>query len=146
MDSMSNNYNLFIISFIIYSFKLFWIFIKFIYIDCNFLYLLIFRQIKGFSLFDFLVNFERYLMLTKFYKIYVELGNIGFNIFLFHHIIKKDVLSVTNPNIFYLHLKLLVEVIISIIIYSEINLMVVNSILKSELFIKLESLIIFSKI
>lgn len=85
-------------------------------------------------------------MLTKFYKIYVELGNIGFNIFLFHHIIKKDVLSVTNPNIFYLHLKLLVEVIISIIIYSEINLMVVNSILKSELFIKLESLIIFSKI
>lgn len=107
--------------------------------------ILIFHQIQGFSLFIILVNVGRYVMFTKLNKIFIELGNLSYTIFLYQHKIILDVLSVSNPTFWYLHLQLLAIVILLTIICSKIHNMVVNSIFKSNIFIKFESIIIFKQ-
>ena len=70
-------------------------------------------------------------MLTKLNKIFIELGNLSYTIFLYQHKFIIDVLSVSNPTFWYLNLQLLAIVILLTIICSKIHNMVVNSIFKS---------------
>ena len=106
--------------------------------------ILILSQIQGFALFIFLVNLGRYIMICRFNKLFIELGNLSYSIFLYQHQIIRDILSVKNPYQWYFHLILLLLTIVLIIICSKIHLMVVYSIFKSYTFNKIESLFIFN--
>ena len=98
-------------------------------------------QLQGFSLFIVLFHIGQYIMLTKVNIIFRKINNISFSIYLFHHIIIYDVLSINNPTEWYLHLFLLLITILLTIICAKIHSMVGNSITNSPTFKKLESLI-----
>lgn len=100
-------------------------------------------QIQGFSLFILLYHIGHYLMKKKIQIIFIEISRMSYSIYLFHHKIIFDILSLNNPTEWYIHIVLLFIIIILAIICSEIHLMVVNSIIKSHKFKKLESLFIW---
>ena len=99
-------------------------------------------QIQGFSLFILLFHIGQYLMKKKIQIIFIEISRISYSIYLFHHKIIFDILSLNNPTEWYMHIILLFIIIILAIICSEIHLMVINSIIKSNMFRKLESFFI----
>ena len=94
------------------------------------------KQIEGFCLFTLLVQSGRYIMSHYRIKIIENISKISFNIFLFHHRIIYNVLGLNNPTEWYLHLILLGTIIILTYICSTIHFMVVNSIIKNNIFTK----------
>jgi len=103
---------------------------------------LLVHQLHGFSLFIFLNHIGKYVMKSKINIIVVEINNLSYSIYLFHRKILFDVFSLHNPVEWYSHLVLLSVIILLTIICSKIHLMVVNALLKSLLFKKLDSLFI----
>ena len=96
-------------------------------------------QIQGFSLFIVLIQIGEFLMLTRFKIIFKEISILSYNIFLFQHKIILEILSINNPTKWYLHLILLGVTIILTILCAKILFLVVNNILKSYYFRKIES-------
>ena len=99
-------------------------------------------QTQGFSLFIVLVQIGEFIMLTRIKFFIKEIRILSYCIFLLHHNIILDILKIYNPDKWYLHLILLVITIISIILCSKILFFVVNIILKSYYFKKIESMFI----
>ena len=81
-------------------------------------------------------------MHQKYSKIFIEISNLSFSIYLFHHKIIKDILAINNPFKWHSHLLILSLSLLLTIICSKIHLMVFDSIIKSNIFLKLESLFI----
>ena len=99
-------------------------------------------QIQGFALYIVLVQFGQYIMCKKFSVIFGYISSISYYIYLCHHRIILDVLSIYNPIEWYFHLVLLGLTILLIIINSKIVNIIINSIIKSKAFQKLELLIL----
>ena len=99
-------------------------------------------QIQGFSLFIVLYQIGEYVMETKWNLLFNEIGNLSYSIFLFHHKIILDVLSLYNPVEWYAIILLLLIIIFLTIICAKIHCMVVNSVVKSYLFKKIDTLFI----
>ena len=97
-------------------------------------------QIQGFLLFITLTKIGQYLMLKKVYFVFYNISILSYSIYLCHHRIIYDILSINNPNKWYSHLLLLSIAFLLIIILSKIHLIIVNHIFGSELFKKFESL------
>lgn len=123
----------------IFSLSLF-IFLYFIKIKIKF-HLLI-HQIQGFSLFILLYRIGNSVMLTNANAVFIEISNLSYSIYLFHHRIIYDILSLNNPTEWYSHILLLSVTIILTIICSKIHLMVVNSIINSYILKKIDSIFI----
>lgn len=99
-------------------------------------------QIQGFSFFIIFNSIGHYIMQSKFYKIFSEISNISFIIFLYHHPIIFDILKINTFNDWYFHVLSVLVVILITYIMSKIHIMVLNSIIKSNAFIKFESFFI----
>ena len=99
-------------------------------------------QIQGFSLFIVLFQIGKYAMKTNFNIIFIEISKLSYSIYLFHHRIIIDILSLYNPKNFYAHIPLLSITILLIIICSTIHLIVVKTVYKSYIFQKIESFFI----
>ena len=97
------------------------------------------HQLQGFSLFIFLVNTGKIIMTNKINFIFIEVNNLSFSIYLYHHQIICDVLSLDNPTNSYWHCLLFSFSLLLIIICAKIHLMVVNSIINNKIFKKIES-------
>ena len=108
-------------------------------IKINFKFSILIFQIQGFSLFIVLYQIGKYVMKTKFSVIFYKISTLSYSIFLFHHHIICDILLVYNPTEWYAHLILLLISIILIILYSKIHFMIINSILKTNIFKKIDS-------
>lgn len=96
-------------------------------------------QIHGFCFFITLYQLGKYVMSTKLYIIFYEISILSYGIYLYHHKIIYDILLLYNPSEWYYHIILLFFAILLTLICSKIHLMVVNSILKSYLFKKIDS-------
>ena len=81
-------------------------------------------------------------MKRKLKNFFIVIGNMSFSIYLFHPQIISDILSLYNPIQWYFHLILLLMVMSLTVICSKIHLMVVHSVLKSNIFQKIELLFI----
>lgn len=123
---------IFIISFIIL------LFLYFIRISK----IILLSQIHGFSLYITLVQIGEYVMKCRFRIIFIEIGNLSYNIFLFQHLIILDVLGVNNPTEWYYHILLLGITIILTIICAKVLFIVVNNLFQNTLFKKIESFFI----
>ena len=99
-------------------------------------------QMQGFSLFIILFQIGDYIMAKKINYIFIEISNISFSIYLFHHKIIVDILTLNNPDEWYLHLILLQMTILLTLICSKIHSIVVNSLLESHIFKKIELIFI----
>ena len=104
-------------------------------------FILIF-QIQGFSLFIILNQIGKYVMKSKLKIIFSEISKLSYNIFLFHHKIIHDVLGLINPIEFYFHILLLLITFTLTFISSKIHFEVVNYIIQSFIFKKIESIFI----
>ena len=104
-------------------------------------YILIF-QIQGFSLFIILYQIGQYAMKKNMNTIFNEISNMSYSIYLFHHQIINDVLSIHNPREWYYHIFLLSIVFLLTFICSKIHLLVVKSVYKSFIIKKLDSFFI----
>ena len=89
-------------------------------------------QIQGFALFIILVQIRYKIMKYRIKSIFIELSNLSYNIFLFHHAIIRDILDIKNPTDLYLVLMLLIIIIILIIILSKILYIIVKIILNTN--------------
>lgn len=96
-------------------------------------------QIQGLSLYIILIIVGKFLMSKIYSQIFKQISNLSYSIYLFHHRIINDIQGINNPNEWYLHLLLLGAVIALTIIASSIHSMVVNSIMKSKIFKKLDT-------
>ena len=101
-----------------------------------------FFQLQGFSLFIILVKIGNVLMTTRFKKVFIELDNLSYIIYLYHHQIINNILSLNNPTNSFTHIILILITLLLTIICSKIHLLVVNSIFKSFIFKKIESFFI----
>ena len=99
-------------------------------------------QIQGFSLFIILTKIGKYLTQKKYARIFIKISNISYSIYLFHHRIIIDILSVNNPLKWYSHILVLSLVLLLTIFCSKIHSIVVDSFLKSNFFQIIESLFI----
>jgi len=104
-------------------------------------YLLIY-QIQGISLYLVLYRIGQYVMGTKYKTIFIEISNLSYSIYLYHHRIIFDILSIYNPTAWYALILLLFIIILLTIICSKIHFMVIDSIIKSYIFKYLDSLFI----
>ncbi len=100
------------------------------------------HQIQGFFFFILLVKIGQFAMYNKFFKIFDEISNLSYIIFLYHHQIIFDILKINTSVEWYFHLLSVFIIIIITYIISKIHILVLNSIVKSRLFIKLESFFI----
>ena len=99
-------------------------------------------QIQGFSLFIILTKIGKYLAERKYEGIFIKISNISYSIYLLHHRIILDILSVNNPFKWYSHILVLSLILLLILICSKIHSIVVDSFLKSNFFQNIESLFI----
>jgi len=104
--------------------------------------LVIIFQIQGFSFFIALTKIGQYVIPKKYGTIFIKISNLSYSIYLIHHRILNDLLSLNNPLEWYSHILYLSLALLVIIICSQIHLIVVDSILKSNIFRKLELLFI----
>ena len=100
------------------------------------------QQIQGFSFFIVLVNIGQYFYQTTNNKVIIKISNLSYSIYLFHHRIIFDIFNVNNPKEWYMKFVLLSLTILLTLVSAEIHLMVVNSIINSNLFKNFESLFI----
>jgi peptidoglycan/LPS O-acetylase OafA/YrhL len=105
-------------------------------------FFILFHQIQGFSLFIILFHLGKNIMKTKLNVIFIEISNLSYYIYLFHHQIIIDVLSINNPKEWHSQILLLGIVILLTIICSKILLIITNSIFTSSIFKKLDSIFI----
>ena len=96
-------------------------------------------QIQGFSFFIIATKIGKYIIPKKYGGIFIKISKLSFNIYLFHHKIIKDILSINNPFSWHLHLINLSFVFLLTIICSKILQLVVDSIINSSIFKKFES-------
>jgi len=106
----------------------------------NIKYCLLIHQIQGFCLFIVLYKVGYYAMNSKINLIFDKISNLSYFIFLIHHKIIIYILSIYNPEQWYAHILLIIFSITLIIISSNIHLIVINSLFKSYLFKKIDSL------
>ena len=99
-------------------------------------------QIQGFSLFIVLFQIGKCIKSEKLNLFFNEISKHSYSIYLFHHRIILEILSLNNPTKWYIHLSLLFITFLLTIICSKIHLMVVNSIIKSITFKKFEKLFV----
>ena len=97
------------------------------------------NQIQGFSLFITLIHIGNYIMKTKFRCIFIEISKLSYSMYLVHHHIIKDILGVNNPQEWYNSFLMLGLSILLTIIYAKILLIIIDSIFRSLLFIKIEN-------
>ena len=118
------------------------VFLTFIKIETN-IFILIY-QIQGFSLFIVLYQVGQYIMKTRLNAIFIEISNLSYGIYLYHHRIIYDILSMNNPkaNERYLLFLLLAFSTSLTIICAKIHTIVVNLIYRSYIFKKLDSIFI----
>ena len=114
------------------------IFLNYVKVRCS----IIIFQLQGFCLFITLTKVGGYIMSKGKMKIINLISKLSYFIFLYHHLLIFDVLGINNPKEWYLHIILSLVTFILIIICSLIHSMVVNSILNSEIFKKIDSLFI----
>lgn len=99
-------------------------------------------QIQGFSFFIALTKIGQYVIPKKYGIIFIKINNLSYSIYLIHHRILYDLFSLNNPLEWYSHILYLSLALLLIIICSKIHLMVVDSILKSNVFRMIELLFI----
>ena len=99
-------------------------------------------QMQGFALFIILVQIGDKIMKYRIKSIFIELSNLSYNIFLFHHAIIRDIIEIKNPTDLNLTLMLLLIIIILIIFLSKILFIIVKKILNSKIFTIIEEIII----
>ena len=97
------------------------------------------NQIQGFSLFIILVQVGNYVMKMKIKSIFIKISKLSYSIYLLHHCIIIDILNVNNPKEWYNSLILLGFSISIIIIYAKILFIIIDSIIHSNLFKKIEN-------
>ena len=97
-------------------------------------------QLQGFSLYIVLIQIGTFIMSLNKIKIIKQISRLSYGIYLFHHCIILDILGLNNPIEWYLHLSLLGITIILTIVCSSIHFMVVNSVINSSLFNRLDKL------
>ena len=131
-DIFFKNKFIFIVSFII---------LIFLYI-IRISHIILLYQIQGFSLYITLIQIGEYIMEYRIKKIFIEIGILSYNIFLFQHLIIFDILGAFNPTEWYYHIILLGITIILTIICAKILFIVVNKITQSNIFKKIESFFI----
>lgn len=103
---------------------------------------IIIYQMQGFSLFIILTKIGKYLTQKKYERIFIKISNLSYSIYLLHHRIIIDILSVNNPFKWYSHILVLSLILLLILIYSKIHSIVVDSFIKSNFFQNIESLFI----
>ena len=96
-------------------------------------------QLQGFSLYIIFFQFGEYIMSKGNATIFQEISKISFSIYLIQHRIIFDVLGLKNPIQWYSHIILLGITILLILICSKIHFMVVDSVIKSDLFKKIDA-------
>ena len=101
-------------------------------------FILIF-QIQGFSLYIILIQIGTYIMSKSKTKIFNQISSISYSIYLIHHKIIYAVLGLNNPTEWFLHLTTLGFVFILTFICSKIHSLIVNSIINSPIFKKIDS-------
>ena len=99
---------------------------------------ILFFQIQGFTLYIVLIQIGQLLMRTKFKGIFLEISILSYNMLLFHHTIILDILQVNCPKEWYLNMPLLGMAILLTIICSKILFIIVNNIIQSNFFKKIE--------
>jgi len=95
-------------------------------------------QIQGFALMTVLIQVGNMIMNTKVKPVFSEISKLSLCIFLFQHIIILDMQGVSNPHEWYKVLLVLTATIILTLICSKILQIVVDSILQSKLFNRIE--------
>ena len=122
----------FIVSFIIYTYL--------------YLYklreLILIRQIQGFTLFILLVQIGEYIMASRIKGIFIIISTLSYNIFLIHHGMIHYILGIYNPMKWYWHIFLFGITLILTMFYSKILLIIVNAMIQSHMFKKIEGLFI----
>ena len=96
-------------------------------------------QLQSFSLYILLMQTGIYIMSKKYAGIFHKISKISLSIYLIHHRLIINILELKNPFEWYLHLSLLTLTVLLTIICSKIHLMVVDYVIKSYLFEKLDS-------
>ena len=96
-------------------------------------------QIQGFAFFIILVQIGQYIMLSKYKEPIEYMGKLSYNIFLVHHKIIFKVFGVNNPTEWRLQIILLIITIILTIIWAKILSIIVNEVIKTKIFRKLDS-------
>lgn len=99
-------------------------------------------QMQGFTAFIILTRIGKIVMTNKCARIFICISNLSYNIYLIHHMIIIDILSINNPLEWYSNLLFLSITLLLIIICSKIVSILVNSILNSIIFKKMESFFI----
>ena len=66
-----------------------------------------FYQIQGFSFFIILVKIGKVLMTTRFKMVFIEINNLSYIIYLYHHQIINNILSLNNPTNSFTHIILI---------------------------------------
>lgn len=99
-------------------------------------------QIQGFSLYIVLIKIGQNIQNKVLKYIINKISYLSYHIFLFHHQVIYNILSIYNPTEWYKHIILLFIIFLLIIIHSNIHLIIVNSIIKSSLFKILDSIFI----
>lgn len=97
------------------------------------------HQIQGYSFYIILIRLGEYIISKTKTDLFDEISKISYSLYLIHHRIIFSVLGLYNPFNWYLHLILILCTIIFSIICSMIHFIVVQSMLKSNLFKKIDS-------
>ena len=92
------------------------------------------KQIQGFSLYIIIIHAGEFIMSKRYTKFFFFINNLSYSIFLYHHRIIWDFLSIFNPKQLHWHLILLNLIIILTLICSNIHSNIVNYIIKSKIF------------
>lgn len=96
-------------------------------------------QIQAFSLYIMLIQLGNYILSKSKTNVFNQISALSYSIFLIHHRIIFDVLGLNNPLEWYLHILQLGFVFILTIICSKVHILVINSVLNSYIFQKLDS-------
>ena len=100
------------------------------------------QQIQGFSFFVILVKIGQYLLKEKNNKVILKISNLSYSIYLFHHRIIFDIFKINNPIEWYMKIIFLSITLLLTLIFAEIHINIVNSIICSKLFKNFESIFI----
>ena len=118
--------------FLLFSFILF-LFLSLYKINSSFVLI---RQIQGFALYIVLVQSGTFIMSRNNSKIIFIISDLSYSIYLYHHRIIQNFLSIYNPIQLHLHFILLSATFLFIVIISKLHIIIIKSILKSKIFIK----------
>ena len=95
-------------------------------------------QLHGFVLYIVLLKLGEFIMNTKYSSIFYTISGLSYSIFLYHHRIIRDILSIYNPIKLNSHLSLLFTTIIIILFFAKMHSNNVDYIIKSKIFVILD--------